>query len=35
MSTDVKIPQALAQTEPSQPSVPPGVKLPIYIALLG
>ena len=31
MSTDVKIPRALAQTQPSQASVPPGVKLPIYM----
>jgi cysteine desulfurase len=31
MSTDVKIPQALAQTQPSQPIAPPGVKLPIYM----
>ena len=34
MSTDAKIPQALAPTQPSQTSqhsVPPGVKLPIYL----
>jgi cysteine desulfurase len=31
MSTDAKIPQALAPTQPSQHSVPPGVKLPIYL----
>jgi cysteine desulfurase len=34
MSTDAKIPQALAPTQPSQTSqhsVPPGVKLPIYM----
>ena len=34
MSTDAKIPQALAPTRPSQTSphsVPPGVKLPIYL----
>ena len=31
MSTDVKIPRALAQTQHSQASVPPGVKLPIYM----
>jgi cysteine desulfurase len=31
MSTDVKAPQSLAQTQPSQNSVPPGVTLPIYM----
>ena len=34
MSTDAKIPQALAPMQPSQTSqhsVPPGVKLPIYL----
>jgi cysteine desulfurase len=34
MSTDAKMPQALAPTQPSQTSqhsVPPGVKLPIYL----
>src|SRR6202167_6133892 len=31
MSTDVKIPRALAQTQHSQASVSPGVKLPIYM----
>jgi cysteine desulfurase len=31
MSTDAKIPLALAQTQASQHSVPPGVKLPIYM----